>query len=258
MLQAKLMRRSDLDLSDESRGRGLAAMRRLGALVAVVLLGLGASACSGAGKRRTASPQAASNAAEPGVSGIDSKSVYRFASGGYLNDGDYDHTGDLDGDNNADVDNDPLWDYKTKPDDNSSYHDADDSSAVPYRHAASRADRQAITVAVKRYYAAMASTDGALACSHLLRSLAKALPLDYGKLGPAYLRGAKTCSAVVVRVAAQSRGQLAAPIAVTDVRVEGGHALALVGSKTMPASSLALERERGVWRIGGLVGNALP
>jgi hypothetical protein len=176
--------------------------------------------------------------------------------GRYMNDGDKDEIGDPDKDNSHDEDNDPSLDYKR--DDNNSYHDSDDGSVMSsYGHVASSADLRKIGAAVKRYYAMIAGGNGAYACTQVLPILARATTLDDGRLGPSYLLGSKSCIEVMRRLSRHYRGQLASPIAVTGARVKGAEALAELGSKTMPAGWITLQREHGVWKIAQLFGGAL-
>ena len=58
--------------------------------------------------------------------------------------------------------------------------DDTNSSALNYAHAASAADRRAVTALIKRYYAAATAGDGATACSMLYITLAEAVVEDYG------------------------------------------------------------------------------
>ncbi len=51
---------------------------------------------------------------------------------------------------------------------------------------------------------------------------------------------------------------LQSPIAVTGVRTFADETHALLGSRTMPASTIAVRREGGAWKIGKLLGSPLP
>jgi hypothetical protein len=157
----------------------------------------------------------------------------------------------------ADDDNDYSEDHVNP--ENNRYHDRDDASIVAYGHAASAGEKQAITAVAKRYYMVAVMGDGAKACSMLVPSLAKSIPQDYAQAtGPSYLRGNQTCQAVMSTLFQQSHIQLTNPITVTGVRVDGKHAFALLGSSTTPASVLSLEREGGTWKVGQLLGAAMP
>jgi hypothetical protein len=228
-------------------------MRYLLALFAIALISVVATACGGADKPVGSSfsrPSLAGNTPKRGIS------YDTHQSGPYRNDGDQDLIGDEDGDNRNDNDNDAPWDYKSEVNENGYYHDADDATRLKFGHNAGEADRRAITALVKRYYAGAAAGDGQTACSILIPSLAYAVPLDYGKLGPAYLRAGKTCRAVMALFFKHSHDELSAPVAVTGVRIDGNHALALLGSSTMPAGYITLQRDHRVWTVNELLGGA--
>lgn len=212
-------------------------MRSAAALLAIALFSLDLAAC---GDVRDSSVPASS-----------------ASTGRYLNDGDNDVIGDADDDNNHDVDKDNSEDHK--PDENGNYHDSDDS-IVTFGHTANSVDTQAITAAVKRYYAVAASGNGSKACSMLVPSLAKAIPEDdgHGSAGPSYLQAGRTCPAIMALLFKHMRNQVTVSIHVTAVRTNGNHAVALLGSKTVPASEVLIERQGGVWMISSLIGSPLP
>ena len=182
----------------------------------------------------------------------------------YLNDGDKEREGDADGDNTADNDKDPSLDYlpsDQRPHENSRYHDTDDKDLVTSGYEAGAAEEQAVAAVVDRYYAAATAGDGAEACSLLLPSLASAVPTDYGQApGPAYLRGGKTCAAVMALLFKYNRRQLAGRAKVTGVRIENGQTLALLGSTTLPATATIVQSEGGKWKIAQLLAteNSVP
>jgi hypothetical protein len=180
----------------------------------------------------------------------------------YLNDGDHEREGDADGDNTADNDKDPSLDYlpsDQRPHENSRYHDTDDKGYLTSGYAPGGAEERAVAALVDRYYAAGTAGDGARACSMLLPSLAGAVPSDYGQApGPAYLRGGKTCAAIMALLFRHYRRQLAGPTTVTGVRVENGQTYALLGSTTMPASAIIVQSEGGSWKVAQLLGNENP
>lgn len=177
---------------------------------------------------------------------------------GYLNDGDNDVIGDADNDNSHDNDHDNSEDHV--PNDNGSYQDSDDSSILAYGHAANGADKRTITAVVKRYYAAAATGDGAKACAMLAPKFAESVAEDYGRgsTGPSYLQGGTTCPAVMMLLFQHSHAEVADPFDVTGVRLGDNHAYALLGSRVTVASYITLERRRGAWRIGALIGLTLP
>lgn len=171
--------------------------------------------------------------------------------------------GDGDADNPNDIDEDEVADHD--PDDDSptrestSYHDHDDANILSYGGTPSAADERIVTALAKRYYAAAAADDGAMACSLILSGMAKTLPEDYGgRTGPAYLRGGKTCRAIMSLLFKHFHGSLTSVIKVTGVRVKGDRAYALLSSTTRPASYLTLRREAGAWKVEELLAVTLP
>jgi hypothetical protein len=239
---------------------GRSKMKRLFALPAIALLSLGATACGGSSKGPHSASQSASRVASSGSAAVTTPSS-TAPTQHYLNDGDNDPNNDNDPDdrtvNKIDEDNDSPEDHMNPQNDR--YHDKDDDSIVASDHAASAAEKRAITALVKRYYTVAAAGDGATACSMIYSTLVEAIPEDYGQApGPVYLRGGKTCQAVMSLLFRHFHSQLTGAIEVTGVRVKGNHALALLGSKTVPASMINMERERGAWKIDELLGVPLP
>jgi ketosteroid isomerase-like protein len=135
-----------------------------------------------------------------------------------------------------------------------------------YGREASEADRQAVTAAVKHYYAVLATGDGAKGCSLLRTELRKAAREDYGTSppGPPELRG-KNCPEIVLflfKHLPRLPGESAAAIEVTGVRVNGDvhdmDAVALLRSKATPSSEILVDREHGLWKMNSLIGSPLP
>jgi hypothetical protein len=164
--------------------------------------------------------------------------------GGYLDDGDGNSSG-----NASELEKDI---------ENGSYHDGDDRSVVDFGHAASAADERVVANVVRRYYAAVAAGDGAEACSLLEPSMAKSIAGNYGGTsGPFYLRGAKTCPALMALVLKHFYAQMTAATEVTGVRIGAGRAVALLGSSTVRPGYISLQAEGGTWRIGMLTDEPL-
>ncbi len=165
-------------------------------------------------------------------------------------DGDADNPSDIDGSGDSDsarvggADNDqdaPVPDSYRFP-------DADDAQALAFGRAASAGERAAIEAVVKRYFAAAAAANGAAACGLLEPALPRTLPEDNaGPREPAYVRGAKTCPEVLTRTFAHFHAELAAPISVHTVRVQGSEAHAILASRTLRAGVAFLVRQRGAW-----------
>lgn len=132
---------------------------------------------------------------------------------------------------------------------------------VEYGHEASSADKQAITALVKRYYLAAAKDDGATACSLIYSPLSESVAEDYGQApGPAYLEG-KTCAVVMAKLFRHLSGQSPSVLAateVTGVRVKGRKGFALLRSAAIPEGDIPVTRELGTWRVGTLIGGAVP
>jgi hypothetical protein len=229
-------------------------------LLGIALVALGPSACGGTGKGTRSAPGVTSKLATSAGAETPTASGASPARR-YLNDGDAEKLNDNDPDNSSgnheDGDADSHEEYESTYD-NTNYHDGDDTSVLTYGHAAGAAEARAVAAVVKRYYAAAAVGDGATACSMILPTLAKAIPEDYARpTGPVYLRGGKTCRAVMSRLFKHFHDKLAGAIEVTGVRVEGNLALALLGSRTRPASEMSVERIGGAWKIALLLANAL-
>ena len=108
----------------------------------------------------------------------------------------------------------------------------------------------------KRYYAAAASDEGAIACTLIVSSLAKSVPEDYGRSGP--FQG-KTCPEVMAkvfkRVAGQPSGVLAAT-KVTGIRISGNRGFVQLSSSAMPTGEIYVLRKDGMWKVGALIGRA--
>jgi hypothetical protein len=119
--------------------------------------------------------------------------------------------------------------------------------AYYYGQPASATDSRAVEASVQSYYAIAARGDGHLACSRLLPSVAKALPAEYGRHGPAYLHGTTTCTAVLSRMFARSHARLSARPKVRGVLANSNDAYAFVESSKMPVSVMEVKRVEGRW-----------
>ena len=204
-------------------------------LFAMVLLGVGASAC-GSEKSTNSRPHAASNAAETGTAAITEPGAYSH--------GDYTKA-DSDKDNDIGTPN-----------------DTDNGSVLDFALPASATDKRAITAVIKRYYMAAAAADGAQACSLLYITFAEAIPEDYGVSPPGqpYMRG-NTCPAVMTGVFKHFHRQIAADDAtlkVTRVRLEEHHGFAVLSFGGMPQREIPVRLERHAWKIESMLDNELP
>ena len=142
------------------------------------------------------------------------------------------------------------------------YDDTNNDSILDFAHPASAPDKRAITALLNRYYAAAAAGDGAKACTMLPPTLVKIIPEDYGQSpGPSYLRGGKTCSAVMALLFKHFRDQLAAELPllkVTRVRLDRHHGLAVLNFGRMPERQISVAREGHTWRVEVLLDDELP
>jgi hypothetical protein len=209
------------------------------ALLVSGLLSLATGACGTSGEH-TGSSTHASPGAQAGGAAATNARAGAVRSSGYLNDQDEDIGGVAQ---------------------NSGYHDPDDVRALALGHPARASTARTIAAVVERYYAVATAGDGRRACSMLLPSIARAVPVDYGgssSAAPEYLRGQKTCPAIMTLIFKRLHSMLGAPVAVTRVLVNGAHASALLGSTAMGASYISLQREHGTWRIGGLLSGTMP
>lgn len=176
---------------------------------------------------------------------------------GLKGDGDHDSSSWDDGHRTPDNDEDPALDRRAS-DAKEGYRDADDLDSLRVGVPMKAADTKAIEALVRRYYAVAMSGDGAKACSMMDRGYAKAVPIDYGKFGPSYLHAGKTCAQVASLQFKHSRSQIPKTIFFTAVHEENANrAYALFGSRTAPASFIAVDREAGVWKIGALFGRPM-
>jgi hypothetical protein len=127
------------------------------------------------------------------------------------------------------------------------------------RYVATAADRPVVVALVRRYYAAALAGDGAKACSMLYSPFAHSVAEDYGQApGPTYLRGAKTCSALMSGVFEHFHKRLVAEALVLRSRVTArlkgyqGSALLSVGRKI--EFELPVRHELNAWKVVGLLG----
>ncbi len=130
--------------------------------------------------------------------------------------------------------------------------DDDTAFLESYGRNAGQPDRQAVTSLVKRYYAAAAAANGAVACSLLSSALVSGL-----------LEGSKTrqgagnaCATVVSPLLAQQRERFAkdevSTMTVIGVRVKHDIGLAVLGFRAEPVSQIVVKREGSAWKVDAL------
>ncbi len=136
-------------------------MRSTARILAVALLGLGATSCAGGS---TASRDSATIASQHGSASTTAAPNFSTHKNDRDNDGD---------------------------------HNDDDEKVLHYGHAASPSDRRASVALVTRYFAVAAAENGAAACSMLVPFIAEAVAEQDGKSPP--LLG-KTCAVVMSKL----------------------------------------------------------
>jgi hypothetical protein len=141
-------------------------------------------------------------------------------------------------------------------------HLSDDNNPSPPSYVtAGRSDSQAITALVKRYYAAALKGDGASGCSMFAPDFVKAIPLDYGKLGPSYLRrAAGTCPAVMSLLFKHEHRTLAGEVPQLDVvrvSVKGKQGVAFTRFGRLHERFISVLREGDAWTIASVLDGEL-
>lgn len=200
-------------------------MKLLLGLLAIAPLGVGVIACGSAAKNTTSIRHVSSTVAAT-TRTITTATTPAQGTRRNDNDGDYDHGSDDEG----------------------------------WGQPATAAERRAITALVKGYYAAVATNNGATACSLMYSLFAEEIPELYGEPpGDPSLRG-DTCAKVMAKVFTQRRRQLAAGVPtlkVSNVRLKKRRGLVLLRFKGTPEREIHVHRERRVWKIDQLLDDGL-
>jgi hypothetical protein len=139
--------------------------------------------------------------------------------------------------------------------------DGDDASVIAFGPRADTHDRRAVTALVSFYFELAARGDSARGCALIDAPYARTFASDLAQGGPTYLRGAAGCASVLSRLFAYNRarfGAYAASLNVTDVRVHGDHALAVISFGSLPLRQIEAVRERGAWKLYAVVDRELP
>lgn len=210
-------------------------MRSLQMLCMTVLLGIGLGACgSGKSASSVSKPAAAVSPPTTATSVASAAPVQDYAKA------------DRDRDNDIGVTAD----------------DTNNDEALNYGHAASPAEKRAVTTLIKRYYAAALASDGAKACSMIYVTIAESVPEDQGEgsAGPSYQSQGKTCPQVMALMFMHFHSQLAGQVPilkVSRVRVRKHRGLAVLSFGAMPERQIALLLERGIWKLAWLLDDAL-
>ncbi len=218
-------------------------MRTLPVLLVVVLLGTTLPACGGTAK---VASSAATATMGTGPTGTITASA--AASHSYLKE-----DGDRDGDDGshpkqAGLDNGSLL--------------------ATYRGIANQVETRAITMLVKRYYAASLSDDAARACALLSAALGKGLAVRQAQLTQlgrttATAQDARgTCVAAISPLLAQEHQHLATEDPTTmrmiGLHLKGNLALVVLGFKRAPEAEIIVEGKGRAWKIGALFDGEMP
>jgi hypothetical protein len=143
-----------------------------------------------------------------------------------------------------------------------SFYDADDSSLLAYGRAASPAETAAMGLAVKRYYAAVATGNGGLVCSLIYPLFAESIVETYEQSGEAHSQRTDTCAHVVSQLVRQRYQRIARAHSIIfrtiGARVDGDRAYALLSHGNLPERAILLRREAGIWKLDELIDEGLP
>lgn len=225
-------------------------------MVASLAVGVGAMGCAGATSGRRFSKGEAVVTITSGASVVEKSGAVPI--------------GDYDGDDYSpgrykEADNDDSGAPKDRDNDSDnksgSYYDSDDAPVRELGRPAGTAERRAVTTRVEEYFAAAATENGAVGCSLILPSLARAVPQNVGQPpGPPYYRGT-TCAMVLTKVFKRNHRQMAAyaaQLTVTGVRLSRESSVAVLGFRSLPGRYIPVERKSGRWWIDALLDDELP
>lgn len=143
------------------------------------------------------------------------------------------------------------------PDDRGATKSRDDEQEMIGRSSqkSSPADLKAVSIVVKRYFAAALAEDGARGCAMLERSLAAAIAGEAPQ-------GKPSCATALTHLfRVQHRyvsAEEPATMIITGVHVEGNEALTTLGFRRTPEGEVILKREGGHWKLDALFDSELP
>jgi hypothetical protein len=229
-------------------------MRSLLALLALGLLVVGVTACGGSNSSNNAASASRASSKSPASSGAATAT----------------HPPDTTSPAAASPASSPVLVAQPTRHDREKYdRDEDDHTNVPDDNnpspsgflVASPADKRAITALVKRYYAAALKGDGASGCSLIDPGLVKGIPLDYGKLGPSFLRRAKgTCPAVMSLYFKHEHRKLTSEVPQLDVprvSVNGNQGVAFMRFGRLHERFISTLRKGSTWKIASVLDGEL-
>jgi hypothetical protein len=143
-------------------------------------------------------------------------------------------------------------------DDDNGGDDADDFETRTFGQRAGAADTHVVEELVRRYYAAAAAGNGRTACGLMdlrlarSRDYARVVPPEYAPAPGSSVFQGKTCAQIAALVFEPAHRLLVADapsVRVTELRVAGAHALAVLIYTTDPESEIPLVREHGMWKV---------
>jgi hypothetical protein len=152
-------------------------------------------------------------------------------------------------------------------DEDKRHTDPDDRALFHRGRAATAAETRAITDVVKKYIAVAAAEESAKACALVIGRLARgtglgdAVPREYAAAPGSSVFRDKNCAEVEALLFQLDHRRLLAESAMVDVigiRIAAHGALAILGFRATPERELRLQRERGKWKIDGLLDDELP
>lgn len=222
-------------------------MKSLLALFALGLLGVGMAACGGSSSSSNAASAARASTAEATTHPPDTTSPAAPSS--------VEAHGPIQTASRSDRE-------KYDRDEDDYVHVPDDNNPNPPNYATlPPGEARALAALVKRYYAAALKGNGARACSMMSAAFVKAIPLDYGKLGPVFLRHVTgTCVAVLSALFKHEHALLAHEVPtmrIVRVSVGGTQADAFLRFGALHERFISLRRDGGVWTIASVLDGEL-
>lgn len=138
--------------------------------------------------------------------------------------------------------------------------DSETGTVRTYGHEAPEPERSMLSALVKRYFKAAAAADGVTGCRLLEPGMARGMPVDYGRLGPSYMRGPGGCGAILARLFRHDHAELLAKdreLKIVGVRTGGGLAFVLLHFPGLPERQIPVERQDGSWRVEKLLDDGI-
>jgi len=130
-------------------------------------------------------------------------------------------------------------------------------SILNYGREASATELRAVAALLERYYTVAANDDGAAACPMLVPSVANSLAEDFGDtVDLPFLRGGKTCKAILTKMFAHRHALLAVEHAGFDLyslRVHRSGGYAILRFPNMTEREILVGREKGSWKLDAMV-----